>query len=277
MAGRQPNDDRTLNVAAETGKPTEDERLLNPQATQPDFTHTDPWRVFRIMGEFVEGFDTLARIGRAVAIFGSARVPPGHPQYEAVRKTADLLAREGYAVITGGGPGLMEAANRGARDAGGVSIGCNIELPFEQGTNAWVDIAVNFRYFFVRKMMFVKFSEGFVIFPGGFGTMDELFEALTLVQTGKIHQFPIVLIGSEYWGGLLKWIKTTQLGVGTISPEDLNLLVVTDSIEAARDLILAAHDRNNGQYRAASVGAEVGADPARDPARDATIRKADAQ
>src|SRR5690606_13992848 len=193
-----------------------------------DFTHTDPWRVFRIMGEFVEGFDTLAKTGRAVAIFGSARVPPGHAQYHAAQETALPLAEAGCAVITGGGPGIMEAANRGAVDGGGVSIGCNIELPFEQGTNQWVEISVNFRYFFVRKTMFAKYAEAFIIFPGGFGTMDELFEALTLIQTGKIRDFPVVLVGTEYWRGMVDWIRDVMLHEGKVSPEDLDLLVLTD-------------------------------------------------
>jgi uncharacterized protein (TIGR00730 family) len=230
------------NPAAPT-KPTEDEQLLNPPAQPADFTHTDPWRVFRIMGEFVEGFDTLAKVGQAVAIFGSARVPPGHPQYLAVEKTAALLAREGFAIITGGGPGLMEAANKGAKEAGGLSIGCNIELPFEQGTNPWVDTAIDFRYFFVRKMMFVKYAEAFVIFPGGFGTLDELFEALTLIQTHKIHNFPVILFGSEYWRGMLDWIRDTMLHEGKISPEDLDIIQVTDSPEDAVRRILAVPER----------------------------------
>ncbi|MEX2582564.1 MAG: TIGR00730 family Rossman fold protein, partial [Gemmatimonadota bacterium] len=183
MARPKSNEDKELNVTSRTGKPTEDEQLLGSAKPAADFTQSDPWRVFRIMGEFVEGFDTLANVGPAVAVFGSARVPPGEPQYEAAEATAGMLARAGFAVITGGGPGLMEAANKGASEAGGISIGCNIELPFEQGTNAWVEVSINFRYFFVRKTMFVKYSEAFVIFPGGFGTMDELFEALTLIQT----------------------------------------------------------------------------------------------
>ena len=230
----------SLNVAARTGAHTEDERLLESPRTAIDFTRTDPWRVFRIMGEFVEGFDTLAKTGRAVAIFGSARVPPDHPQYEAARETARLVAEAGFAVVTGGGPGIMEAANHGAVDGGGLSIGCNIELPFEQGTNPYVEVSINFRYFFVRKTMFVKYSEAFIIFPGGFGTMDELFEALTLIQTGKIRDFPVILFGTEYWSGLLAWIRDTMLHEGKISPDDLDLLVVTDSPREAVDAVLAA-------------------------------------
>ncbi|MBW3629184.1 MAG: TIGR00730 family Rossman fold protein [Gemmatimonadetes bacterium] len=231
-----------LNVASRTGTPTEDERLLESPAPGPrDFTHSDPWRVFRIMGEFVEGFDTLARVGRAVSIFGSARVTSDHPQYVAARETARLLSEAGYAVITGGGPGIMEAANRGATEGGGLSIGCNIELPFEQGTNPYVQIPVNFHYFFVRKTMFVKYSQAFIIFPGGFGTMDELFEALTLIQTGKIRNFPVVLFGKEYWSGLVAWIRDVMLVEGKVSPNDLNLLVITDSpAEAVR--VVTAND-----------------------------------
>ncbi len=233
MPKREPDKDAKLNLAALTGRPTEDEQLLNEAPPSYDFTRTDPWRVFRIMGEFVEGFDTLAKIGPAVAVFGSARVLPDDPQYHAAEATARLLADAGFAVITGGGPGLMEAANKGAREAGGISIGCNIELPFEQGTNPWVEVSVNFRYFFVRKMMFVKYAEAFVIFPGGFGTMDELFEALTLIQTAKIRNFPVILFGTSYWAGLLDWIRAVMLEEGKISPHDLDLLFVTDSPEEA--------------------------------------------
>ncbi len=229
----QPNP--SINRAARQDGTTEDERFLESPAPEPgyDFTRSDPWRVFRIMGEFVEGFDSLAKVGRAVTIFGSARVTDDNPQYKLAEETARLLADEGFAVITGGGPGIMEAANKGAREAGGQSIGCNIELPFEQGLNPYVDIAINFRYFFVRKTMFVKYAEAFIIFPGGFGTMDELFEALTLIQTGKIKDFPVILFGSEYWGGLLDWIRETMLSEGKVSPEDVDLLVVTDSPEVA--------------------------------------------
>ena len=232
-APEQP--DPSLNRAARLGAATEDERLLESPAASPsraaDFLHSDPWRVFRIMGEFVEGFDTLANVGRAVTIFGSARVKPDDPQYRDAETTARLLGDAGFSVITGGGPGIMEAANRGARAGGAKSIGCNIELPFEQGVNAYVDVAINFRYFFVRKTMFVKYSDAFVIFPGGFGTMDELFDSLTLVQTGKIQNFPIVLFGSEYWGGLLDWIRNTMIPNGTILPADLDLLHLSDDLD----------------------------------------------
>jgi uncharacterized protein (TIGR00730 family) len=188
----------------------------------------DGWRVFRIMGEFVEGFDTLSQLGPAVSIFGSARVLPTDPHYVACRETSRLLAEAGFGIITGGGPGIMEAANRGAVDGGGRSVGCNIELPFEQGTNPYVQTAINFRYFFVRKTMFVKYAQGFVIFPGGFGTMDELFEALTLIQTEKVKDFPVVLFGSDYWKGLLDWLRGTMQGEGKISPGDVDLMCVTD-------------------------------------------------
>lgn len=232
-------DNPNLNQATRAGKPTEDERLLDTHAPRDTvaFVDSDPWRVFRIMGEFVEGFDTLADVGAAVTIFGSARVTEDDAMYQAARELAAALSREGFAIITGGGPGIMEAGNRGAVDAEGISIGCNIELPFEQGMNPYVEIAIDFRYFFVRKTMFVKYAEAFVIFPGGFGTLDELFESLTLVQTGKIHNFPIVLFGSSYWDGLLAWIRDTMLAEGKISPEDLKLLIVTDSISEAVELI----------------------------------------
>ncbi len=245
-----PNrDNRELNTASRMGEPTEDERLLDSRPSPVDFTHSDPWRVFRIMGEFVEGFDTLAKTGRAVSVFGSARVPPGHEQYLQAEETARLLVDAGFAVITGGGPGIMEAANKGARDAGGLSIGCNIELPFEQGTNQFVEVSINFRYFFVRKTMFVKYSEAFIIFPGGFGTMDELFEALTLIQTGKIRNFPVVLFGSAYWSGMITWIRETMLTEGKVSADDLELLVVTDSPAEAVRVILAAEQRQTDARR----------------------------
>ncbi len=207
---------------------TQDEQLL--ESPRPDeFTHTDPWRVFRIMGEFVEGFDELATLSRGIAIFGSARTPASDPDYRAAQETGALLAREGFAVITGGGPGIMEAANRGAFEAGGLSIGCNIELPFEQRSNQYQTLSLTFKYFFVRKMMFVKYSLAFVIFPGGFGTFDELFEALTLIQTKKIRNFPIVLFGTNYWSGMLKWLGDVVLPGGKISDHDMKMFRVTDS------------------------------------------------
>ena len=215
---------------------TQDEQLL--ESPQPDeFTHTDPWRVFRIMGEFVEGFDELATLTRGVSIFGSARAKPGDPDYQAAQETAALLAAEGYAVITGGGPGIMEAANRGAFDAGGLSIGCNIELPFEQRPNAYQTRSLKFKYFFVRKMMFVKYSLGFIIFPGGFGTFDELFEALTLIQTKKIRNFPVVLFGSAYWSGLLDWLRQAVLPGGKIGDNDLRIFHLTDSPQEVIEIL----------------------------------------
>ncbi len=212
---------------------TEDRRLLERQPEVVDPLEADPWRVLRIQAEFVEGFDALAHIGPAVTVFGSARVKPTDPMYEAARRIAAGLARHGFAVITGGGPGIMEAANRGAREGGGLSVGCNIELPFEQDMNAYVDLGIEFRYFFVRKMMFVKYAEAFIIFPGGFGTLDELFESLTLIQTGKIVHFPVVLFGTGYWKGLLDWIRDPVLKEAKISPDDLDLMVVTDDVEEA--------------------------------------------
>jgi uncharacterized protein (TIGR00730 family) len=207
---------------------TQDEQLL--ESPRPDeFTHTDTWRVFRIMGEFVEGFDELATLSRGISVFGSARSKPDDPDYQAAQETAALLAKEGFAVITGGGPGIMEAANRGAFEAGGLSIGCNIELPFEQRPNPYQTRSLRFKYFFVRKMMFVKYSLGFVIFPGGFGTFDELFEALTLIQTKKIRDFPVVLFDSKYWQGLLDWMGNFVLPGGKIAEHDLRLFHLTDS------------------------------------------------
>ena len=206
---------------------TEDRKLLETP-DRPAFLDTDPWRALRILSEFVEGFDALAGLGPAITVFGSARVPPGSPGYETARQIGRLLAKEGYAVITGGGPGVMEAANRGCQEAGGMSVGCNIELPHEQEINPYVDLGVEFRYFFARKTMFVKYADGFVILPGGFGTMDELFESVTLIQTGKIRHFPVVLVGTEFYGGLLGWIRERLVAEGMIAPEDLDLISVTD-------------------------------------------------
>jgi uncharacterized protein (TIGR00730 family) len=241
------------------------------------FTHTEAWRVLRIEGEFVAGIDALAEIGAAVSVFGSARFAQSHPMYAISRRLGQLLAGAGFAVITGGGPGLMEAANRGAHETGGVSIGLNIELPFEQKTNLYTNLSVDFRYFFVRKTMFVKFANGFVIFPGGFGTLDELFEALTLVQTRKINRFPIVLFGSSYWQGLLDWIRLTQLAEKTISPEDLNLLIVTDSIEEARDIMVDCYRTHCWTTWKKSEGAKVDSDPPGAPRTAIDPSKADAQ
>jgi uncharacterized protein (TIGR00730 family) len=233
-------DEKPKEIDQEVGRArpgsTQDEQLL--ESPRPDeFTHTDPWRVFRIMGEFVEGFDELATLTRGVSIFGSARSKPDDPDYKAAQETAALLAAEGFAVITGGGPGVMEAANRGAFEAGGLSIGCNIELPFEQRPNAYQTRSLKFKYFFVRKMMFVKYSLGFVIFPGGFGTFDELFEALTLIQTKKIRNFPVVLFGSTYWSGLLDWLRQVVLTGGKISNNDLSMFHITDSPKEVLDIL----------------------------------------
>jgi uncharacterized protein (TIGR00730 family) len=241
------------------------------------FTHSDSWRVLRIQGEFVHGINALAEVGAAVAVFGSARIGESHPMYQAARSLGKLLAEAGFAVMTGGGPGLMEAANRGAHEAGGYSIGCNIELPFEQLSNPYLNLSIHFRYFFVRKTMFVKYSEGFVIFPGGFGTLDELFEALTLVQTRKISRFPIILYNSAYWKGLLDWIVKTQLATGAISPEDLNLLIVTDSIEEVRDALVECYKTRCWNTWKRSYGALMDADPPGAPATALDTKKSDAQ
>lgn len=215
---------------------TEDRRFLE----RPEvFVDTDPWRVLRIMAEFVEGFGSLATIPPAVTVFGSARVTESDPMYAAARQVATRLAEAGLAVITGGGPGLMEAANRGCQEGGGVSIGCNIELPFEQAMNPYVDLALEFQYFFARKVMFVKYSEGFVIFPGGYGTLDELFEALTLIQTGKADHFPVVLFGSDYWSGLVGWLRDRVLAEGKISPPEMEIFTVTDDPEAVVPILQA--------------------------------------
>jgi uncharacterized protein (TIGR00730 family) len=231
----------TLNLAARHARPTEDEQLLTPpRPEEVHFTHTDPWRVLRILGEFVQGFDLLAELGPAVTLFGSARVREGEPQYEAAVHLARTLGEAGFNIITGGGPGIMEAGNKGAREAGVESVGLGIELPFEQGVNKYVDVPIEFRYFFVRKTMFVKYAVGFVILPGGFGTMDELFEALTLIQTGKIRNFPVILYDSNYWSGLVDWLRRTMLAEGKISAGDLDLLIVTDSAKEVRDIILAS-------------------------------------
>ena len=247
----------SLSRTARTGEATEDELLLErPKLPHPvpriparaEFTRGDPWRVLRIMGEYVHGFDALAEVGTAVAIFGSARTTEKDPMYEAAREVSSLLAKVGFAIITGGGPGIMEAANRGAREAGGLSIGCNIELPHEQFTNLYVDVAINFRYFFCRKTMFVKYSEGFVLFPGGFGTLDELFESLTLIQTGKIQRFPVVLFGSDYWRGMLDWMRQRLVEEAKIDPHDLDLMTVTDSPQAACEMILESYQAREAKF-----------------------------
>ncbi|MEE6257062.1 LOG family protein [Plantactinospora sonchi] len=211
---------------------TADQRLLDSRS-RGDWKTKDAWRALRILSEFVEGFDTLADLPPAVSVFGSARSKPDSPECVLAEELGAALARAGYAVITGGGPGVMEAANRGATEAGGLSVGLGIELPFEQGINDWVDLAIDFRYFFARKTMFVKYAQAFVVLPGGFGTLDELFEALTLVQTGKVTRFPVVLMGEAYWRPLLNWLRDTLAEDGKISPADLELIIVTDDVEAA--------------------------------------------
>ncbi len=215
---------------------TTDQRLLDTEGDS-QWVHTDPWRVMRIQSEFVEGFGALAELPSAISVFGSARTREGTPEYDAGVRIGKALVDAGFAVITGGGPGAMEAANRGAREAKGISVGLGIELPYEQGLNPHVDIGVNFRYFFVRKTMFVKYASGFVVLPGGLGTLDELFEALTLVQTGKVTRFPIVLFGTEYWSGLVHWLRTTVVAQGKASEKDLVLFHVTDDVEEAVSLV----------------------------------------
>ena len=228
----------TEHVATRRVDWTEDESLLK-RSPRPEFLDSDPWRSLRILSEFVEGFDALATVGPAVTVFGSARAPRDHPNYKSARRLGASLAKAGYAVITGGGPGIMEAANRGCHEAGGLSVGCNIELPMEQGLNQYVDLGVEFRYFFVRKTMFVKYADAFIIYPGGFGTLDELFEALTLIQTKKIRDFPVVLIGSDYWGGLLDWVRGTLVAEAAITPEDVDLLRITDDPDEACRIVNA--------------------------------------
>ncbi|GAB2746690.1 LOG family protein [Nocardioides pakistanensis] len=222
---------------------TTDQHLLDSRGPS-DWVHTDPWRVLRIQAEFIEGFGSLAELGPAISVFGSARSAPGDPMYDLAEQLGRALTDAGFAVITGGGPGIMEAANKGACESGGVSVGLGIELPFEAGLNPYVDIGVNFRYFFARKTMFVKYAQGFIVLPGGFGTFDELFEALTLVQTRKVTSFPIVLIGTEYWSGLVDWIRGTVLGHGKISEPDLAMFHVTDDVDEAVRIVEEARARH---------------------------------
>ncbi|PZH00260.1 TIGR00730 family Rossman fold protein [Streptomyces sp. NTH33] len=233
---KQPPDEQRLGpVLRRRGQvqpSTTDQRLLDERAPS-DWVHTDPWRVLRIQSEFIEGFGTLAELPPAISVFGSARTQVGTPEYEAGIRLGRGLVEAGFAVITGGGPGTMEAANKGALEAGGLSVGLGIELPFEQGLNRYVDIGLNFRYFFVRKLMFVKYAQGFVVLPGGLGTLDELFEALTLVQTQKVTRFPIVLFGTSYWGGLVDWLTHTLIAEGKAAKADLTLFHVTDDVEEA--------------------------------------------
>jgi uncharacterized protein (TIGR00730 family) len=218
---------------------TEDERLLSPDG-RPLFLDSDPWRALRILAEFVDGFDALAEIGPAVTVFGSARADEGDAAYELARTVGRRLAEAGFAVITGGGPGLMEAANRGCREGGGLSVGCNIELPHEQALNAYVDLGIEFRYFFVRKTMFVKYATAFVILPGGFGTLDELTEAITLIQTGKIRHFPVILVGVDYWAGFVSWLRDAILPAGMIAERDLELFTITDDVDEVVRRVSAA-------------------------------------
>jgi len=207
------------------------ERLCRNNLMNGDFTKEDTWRIFRIMGEFVDGFETLSKVGPAVSIFGSSRLKPSDPYYKHTENIAYLLAKAGYAIITGGGPGIMEAANKGAQSAGGNSIGLNIQLPTEQEPNEYIDTLIEFHYFFCRKVMFVKYAKAFVIMPGGYGTMDELFESLNLIQTCRIDRFPVVLFGKAYWNGLIEWMKDSVLGRSCISPEDLDIFSVVDKPE----------------------------------------------
>jgi uncharacterized protein (TIGR00730 family) len=222
---------------------TTDQHLLD-QRGPSDWVHTDPWRVLRIQAEFVEGFGSLAELGPAISVFGSARTPPHDPMYALGEELGSSLAAAGFAVITGGGPGIMEAANKGAFENGGVSVGLGIELPFEAGLNPYVDVGVNFRYFFARKTMFVKYAQGFIVLPGGFGTFDELFEALTLVQTRKVTSFPIILMGSRYWTGLVDWIRATVLAEGKISEPDVDIFHVTDDVAEAVRIVEEARARH---------------------------------
>ncbi|MBD7919499.1 TIGR00730 family Rossman fold protein [Cellulomonas sp. Sa3CUA2] len=233
---------------------TSDQRLLS-KGEGASWLHSDPWRVLRIQSEFVEGFGALSEVGPAVSVFGSARTKPEDPYYGLAQEVARGLVEAGYAVITGGGPGIMEAANRGAAEAGGLSVGLGIELPFEQGMNEWVDLGVNFRYFFARKMMFVKYSEGFVVLPGGFGTFDELFEALTLVQTHKVTGFPIVLVGVEYWSGLLTWLRDTVHPAGMIAAADIDMLQLVATPQEAVEHVVRRGAELRAQEQAAARAA----------------------
>ncbi len=218
---------------------TSDQRLLDNRGSS-DWVHTDPWRVLRIQAEFVEGFGALADLGPAISVFGSARTPDDHPEAALAEEVGRKLVHAGFAVITGGGPGSMAAANRGASEAGGVSVGLGIELPFEAGLNQWVDVGINFRYFFARKTMFVKYAEGYIVLPGGLGTLDELFEAATLAQTGKVTTFPIVLLGTSYWQGLIDWLRDTLVAQGKVGPGELDMITVTDDVDLAVRLMVEA-------------------------------------
>jgi len=238
------------------GASTTDQRLLDSRGPS-DWVHTDPWRVLRIQAEFVEGFGVLAGLGRAVSVFGSARTGRHTAEYALGVEVGAALARAGFAVITGGGPGAMEAANRGACEAGGTSVGLGIELPFEQEMNVWVDIGVDFRYFFARKTMFVKYAQGFVVLPGGFGTLDELFEALTLVQTQKVTQFPVVLLGTDYWRGLVDWIADRLVAEGKAAPPDLDLIRLTDDVDEVVELMRTSAEHIDREQAAVAARAQA--------------------
>lgn len=233
--------DGEIKIPAKARESLEDRKLLN-RPSRAETLQSDSWRVLRITGEFIAGFDQLAEVYPAVSIFGSARTEQSDPYYQAAHKTAYKLAQAGFAIITGGGPGIMEAANRGAKKGGGLSVGCNIELPFEQDLNAYVDKAITFRYFFVRKTMFVKYSEAFIAFPGGYGTLDELFDALTLIQTGKISHFPMILFGVEYWQGLIDWFRTRVLPARKIVQKDVDSLILTDDPDEVVRVVREFHD-----------------------------------
>jgi len=239
---------------------TEDERLLERRPST-EFLESDPWRALRILAEFVEGFDAMAKVGPAVTVFGSARTARTDPVYELGRTIGRKLAQAGYAIITGGGPGAMEAANRGCREGGGLSVGCNIELQHEQDLNPYVDLGIEFRYFFARKTMFVKYADAFVILPGGFGTLDELFESLTLIQTGKVRHFPVVLVGTAYWAGLLDWFRDSLLGSGAIDAGDLAILQVTDEPDEVVAIIERFRDASEGEDGAEAVPTAAGRKP----------------
>jgi uncharacterized protein (TIGR00730 family) len=241
---------------------TSEQRLLDSRGPS-DWVHTDPWRVLRIQSEFIEGFGMLAELGAAISVFGSARTKPDDPMYAAAESVGRKLVGAGYAVITGGGPGVMEAANKGASEAGGLSIGLGIELPFEQGLNEFIDIGIDFRYFFARKTMFVKYAQAFAVLPGGFGTMDELFEALTLVQTRKVTRFPVVLMGKDYWRGLLDWMETTMAGGGKISGADLDMFTITDDVDEAISYIVKSGEMADAA--AEEAAAEAAADVTDNP------------
>jgi len=245
---------RPMQPLIKVSEPIPPERIKEAEhaierAVNFDFTITDPWRVFRIMSEFVEGFDTLSHIPPAVALFGSARIKPDDPVYTAAIETARLLARAGFGIITGGGPGVMEAANQGAQEGENVSVGCNIELPFEQKSNPYLDISLDFRYFFVRKTMFVKYANAFIIFPGGFGTMDELFEALTLIQTKKVEHFPVILYGTKFWSGLIDWIREAMLDTGKVSLDDMALLRLSDDPHEICRWVIEAYEEHYREER----------------------------